>query len=472
MTPGASVSARFRRERRVRRRLAAARALAWSLAAGGPAAVLLVLHSRLTDPAPGAAWSRLALAWSALAATALGGALLAFLWRRPGDVALALALDRRHRTAGLLPAAAFVLDGGAAESGLAGLVLARADEAVARIPVESHSRAAALRLRRAAAFFVLSLLIALLPGGPTGAVFGLGGGSGGPPVEGGPGAGAAARGEEGAETRRDARIPLDEIVRLELKSDRRIYGLNAEVTLIVRLEALKPVVSDVPLELMLAITDGLPSPDVGLGVGFRPVPLALDWSVPKEPGTILRQTFPMKEKMTTLGIYRPGLFTCEVLARPRDDGGSISEGVRSNEVTFQVAENKEDLQSRAPQPQGQGTQQEKKTDDPSEDEGRQGGGSKPKLGDRDRLAEAERVAALVEPIVNPGPTVEKDVSVFEREPGGPAPPLPVRPKPTDDDAGRTFLRRPEVPALRPNLSPEERDVLRRYFDSIRARKKP
>jgi hypothetical protein len=73
--------------------------------------------------------------------------------------------------------------------------------------------------------------------------------------------------------------------------------------------------------------------------------------------------------------------------------------------------------------------------------------------------------------VNPGPVVEKEVSVFEREPGGPAAPLPVARKPFDDKAARTFLRRPEVPVVPPDLTVEERDVLRRYFDSIRAQKR-
>jgi hypothetical protein len=61
--------------------------------------------------------------------------------------------------------------------------------------------------------------------------------------------------------------------------------------------------------------------------------------------------------------------------------------------------------------------------------------------------------------------------VFEREPGGPAAPLPIRRKPPEDDPARVFLRRPEAPVVPPDLSAEERDVLRRYFDSIRAQKK-
>jgi hypothetical protein len=182
----------------------------------------------------------------------------------------------------------------------------------------------------------------------------------------------------------------------------------------------------------------------------------------------------VKETLLALGIYKPGLVTARAFARPSDDSGTVSEGAGSNEITIQITENKEDLSTRLPQPQGEKKQPEKQGPPKPREEppGNKGGAkSKPKLGDPDRLAGAKRVASLVQPIVNAGPTIDKEVSVFEREPGGPAPPMPVAPKPPDDAPSRTFLRRAEVPVIPPDLTAEERDVLRRYFDSIRAQKK-
>src|SRR5206468_8953100 len=128
--------------------------------------------------------------------------------------------------------------------------------------------------------------------------------------------GAATR----AESRSDQRVPLDEIVQVTLSSDHQIYPLNGEIHLTVELKTRRPVASDVPLEVMLGITDGLPSPDVGLGEGWRAVPLRLFWSVPKEEGERKSQRFPMKETLLALGIYRPGLFTAAALVRPKDEG--------------------------------------------------------------------------------------------------------------------------------------------------------
>jgi hypothetical protein len=472
--PGEALKERFRIERRVGRRSAAARALFWILSFGCPAALLAVLHSRLTEAAPGAAVDRLVLAWGLLAFAAIAAFCGALMARAPSDAALALALDRRHAKAGLFSAAAFVLRPEPSPGPLGALVLAQADSAVSGLPLLARVRHLRLHLKRIALFLLLSILVALVPGGPRGALSGIGGGGADGPAKAEPGPESRGAPEAAAESRNDAGVALDELVTLTLKSDHQIYGLNSEISLGVALETKRPIAADVPLELMLAITDGLPSPDVGFGPGFRPVPLRLGWSVPKEQGAVLKQWFPMKETMQALGIYKPGVFTCEVFALPAGDGGggSVSGGVRSNELTFQVAENKEDLQSRVPQGQGQTKQPEKKAPDESTDE--KGGGkskSRPKLGDPERLKEAQRVASLVQPIVNPGPTIEKDVSVFERERGGPPAPLPVPRKPHDDTPARTFLRRPEVPVVPPELSAEERDVLRKYFDSIRAQKK-
>lgn len=469
--PGQALQKRFRLERRISSRSAAANVLLWAFAFGGPVAVALVLHARLTSFDPGAGFRRFLVAWSGLAAAAVLGALLALVLRRASDRVLAQRLDRRHEGVGLFSAAVALLRTEAAPSALGPVVIARADELVALLPLMSRIRHKAFKIRRTVLFFVLSLILALIPGGPSGSLAGMGAGPDGPTR---PEAGSESRADQSAapESRENPPTLLHELVSLRLRSDHQIYSLGSEIFLVIEIETKRPIATDVPLEIMLAVTDGLPSPDVGFGPGFRPVPLRLKWSIPKEEGGKLKQIFPMKETLRTLGIYRPGLFTAEAFALPALDGAGVSDGARSNELTFQVTENKEDLQTKAPQAQGQQKQPEKKTPDETKSErGKEGGKKKPELGDPDRLADAQRVASLVQPIINPGPTIDKEVSVFDRETGGPAPPLPVARKAPDESAGRTFLRRPEVPQKAPELSVEERDVLRRYFDAIRGQKK-
>lgn len=467
--PGHDLVGYLRLSRRISKRSAAWRVLVWALGLGAPAIVALVLHARLTGAALGVSFDRFALAWGVLAACALAAAAATRLRRGPDDAVLAATLDRRHSAAGLFSAAAFVLDPGRDPGPLAAVVVSRANDAAAGLPLPSASRAR-LGLKRALFFFLLGLLLALVPGGPRGSFAGLGTGGEGASA---PDAGPDSRGADAApESRNDRQVPLDEIASLILKSNHQIYPLGGEIHLTVELKSLRAVDADVPLELVLAVTDGLPSPDVGFGSGWRPIPLRLEWSLPKEQGGKLTQWFPMKATLQDLGMYKPGLITARAFAKPKDDGGPVSEGAGSNELTFQITENKEDLSTKMPQPQGQ-QQQPEKQGPPKKDEppGNQGGKSKPKLGDKDRLAGAKTVASLVQPIVNAGPTIDKEVAVFEREPGGPAPPMPITPKPPDDKPSRTFLKRPEVPVAKPDLTAEERDVLRRYFDSIKAQKK-
>ena len=184
----------------------------------------------------------------------------------------------------------------------------------------------------------------------------------------------------------------------------------------------------------------------------------------------------MKETLESLGIYRPGLVHGARRSRGRSTTAARSpRASRSNEITFQVAENKEDLADEDAAAAGPG-EAAREADPPKKEEGATRGKRAAARASRSSAIptgspSAQRVASLVQPIVNPGPTVDKEVSVFEREPGGPAPPLPVAPQAADDTPSRTFLRRPEVPLVPPDLSAEERDVLRRYFDSIRAQKK-
>jgi hypothetical protein len=461
----------LRRSRRISRGAAAWRVLVFAFGLGAPAIVALVLHARLGGAGLGASLDRFGLAWGALVLLAFAAAAAARLRRGPSDAALAAALDRRHAGAGLFSAASFVLHSARDPGPLGDLVVARADSAAAGLPLPDRSRMRS-GLKRAAVFFLLGLFLALVPGGPRGSLSGLGAGGAGfsRPDEGPASQGVAAA----PESRNDRQVPLDEIASLELRSDHQIYPLGGEIHFTVEMKARRSLDADVPLEVVLAVADGLPFPDAGLGEGWRPVPLRLDWTLPKGEGGSLKQRFPMKETLQALGVYRPGLITARAFARPIDDTGPVSEGAGSNEVTIQISENKEDLSTKAPQPQGQEKQPEKQTPQPPKDQppGDRGGGkSKPKLGDPDRLAGAQRVAHLVQPIVNAGPTIEKDVSVFEREPGGPAPPMPVAPKPPDERPSRTFLRRPEVLIVPPDLSVEERDVLRRYFDSLKAQKK-
>lgn len=259
-------------------------------------------------------------------------------------------------------------------------------------------------------------------------------------------------------------------VAITVVSDRRIYTLEAPIELTFGLDVKRPASVAVPIEVRLGVSDGLPYPDAGFGDGFRVLAIPLGWSVGTDVG-VLKQKFGVLEHLKTMGIYRPGLFTFVVAAAPVTSPSPIDPGLMGNTLVVQVAENVEDLSARLRVPMGSKEEKEKK--EPSKEAPKkgntEGAGTPPVLGAPDRLPEARRVGVAVEPLFNDGPTIEKDVSVWDREKGGDTPPPPPPPPPPAAPASRTPVFKKETDLVRPAFSPADRDAVRRYFERLNRR---
>lgn len=259
-------------------------------------------------------------------------------------------------------------------------------------------------------------------------------------------------------------------VAITVVSDRRIYTLEAPIELTFGLDVKRPATAAVPIEVRLGVSDGLPCPDAGFGEGFRVLSIPLGWSVGTEVGGLERK-FGVLEHLKSMGIYRPGLFTFVVAAAPVTSPSPIDPGIMGNTLVVQVAENVEDLSARLRVPMGSKEEKEKK--EPSKEAPKkgdtEGSGVPPALGAPDRLPEARRVGVAVEPLFNDGPTMEKDVSVWDREKGGETPPPPPPPPPPAAPASRTPVFKKETDLVRPVFSPADRDAVRRYFERLNRR---
>ncbi len=440
------------------------------LALGGPGAVALVVYARTTSAPIDSVVRTWAVAWLAIAGLCVLVGVITRFFANAGLGPMAREIDRRGEWHGLFEATLFLLEEvGDSSPALAPVVIARADEAARVVTPPRPGWLPAWPIRRTAYFLLISLALAVLPGGADGRSFGIG-----------------ARGEDAAATdptrptpvkspRRqptesqpeDVRPELSEVAQLTLVSDHDIYGLGDEITLTLRLTAVHAFPQQVPVEVVLALTDGLPSPDVGFGEGFHPVPLDLSWALPAAAGEKVTQSFPVKGTLEALHLHRPGLITAFAAARVRDDDAPVSSGLVSNQITFQIAERKEDQRLHKPTPFGQQSQREKQKPEKKPEPPEPGGANKkPELGDKEPIPDFKRVPSLVQPLVNDGPSTTKDVDVYDREPGGLPPAVPT-PPPPPAATDRTFLRRVEVPQLRPDLTPVERRVLKGYFDRIR-----
>jgi hypothetical protein len=454
---------------RVRRRFVTA------LALFAPLAVVAAVHARVAGLSPADAAGRALLVFALAAAGAVAYALFALRGAPPVAVVAArlddvAAADDPAR-AGLCAAAAHAAE---TPSYWAPLVLARADAVADGIAPLVHPGPPRWCGPRAATWLLIALAAAFAPTGPEG-------------VLGGADAAGAKSGARGAASRptssdpereadaADPRPDLRDLARLSLKAGRRTLAENEELVLGLELLMDRAVADAVPLEVVLAVADGLPSPDQGFGVGWRVARLALDWRTPRENGGRLTHLQSMNEALDAIGIPRRGMLTFVAAARVADPYASVKGGVLSEPLTVRFSPNVEKSRTEAPTPAPTAKGESKAKPEPKPDDRKKDGearGKKPELGAPEELPDAQTYASLVRPLFNDGPTVEKDVAVYEREKGAVATPPPP---PTAEDAGapaRTFERRAEAALRRAAASPAEREALRRYFALLRGERGP
>jgi hypothetical protein len=142
-----------------------------------------------------------------------------------------------------------------------------------------------------------------------------------------------------------------------------------------------------------------------------------------------------------------------------------------NTLVISVAENVEDEPLRLRTPMGSKEEARKKGTVEGGAEAVEYGrwGNASVLGAPDRLPEARRVGVAVEPLFNDGPSIEKDVSVWDREKGGPATPPPPPPPVPATAPPRAPSPAKETDLVPPTFGPADRDAVRRYFERLNRR---
>jgi hypothetical protein len=454
-------------DRRGRRR----RRFVVALALFAPLAVVAAVHARATAVASFEAAGRaLAVFGGAfVAATAVG----LFAGRRsPSPLAIAARLDAASGAGGLYSAATHALDP-RRPTRLGPLVLMAADVAVAGLPPLPLRPAPRWCGPRMLVFLLIAILISFAPRGPYGALGGSKLGTKDAGVVGDRPAGASNENADDAGKIADARPELRDLAKLFLRAGTTVVAENEEIVLGLELIVDHATGDDPPLELVLAVADGLPSPDQGFGEGFHVARLGVAWRLPKEDGGRVMDLVPMLQSLKDLGIYRDGLFTFVAAARVADPKASIRGGVLSNQLTVRISPNVEKSRTEAPSRVPQESEASA-APAPQKPDGKPaaGRGSKPELGAPQELPDAETFRSLVRPLFNEGPTVEKEVAVYDREEGGDAPPPPSSPPPPAAPGARAFERRPEAALVKPSLAPAERDSVRRYFERLRRGRGP
>jgi len=454
------VAAAVRRQRAV--------VLARTLAVSGAAVVIVALALRVWGDGGGV--SAVAWGWLVALAVACICAIVLPRDRHPLRRDVASALDREHDARGAVLAASWVLEGGAC-SRLGAVVLRDADISCAG-PVRPGSPPLPTTwLGVALGLLCLSLLVPTLPAPSLTSGRGMSstlpppqgeGGSPPPPVSGTEAVGVGA-----------ARPDLSELARFEIRTDHRVYLLGEEIRLTAVLRPLADAGGSVPLEVVIGVTDGLPSRDVGLGDGVRPIRAPWEWSFPGAGSPPLLGHLSLNSYLEKFQIYKVGIITIEAWVAPRGDGSSglVRGGLASNQITVQIAANRKRQRVRKPEPVQTKRSNKKPRSDPGKDKkdrGR-GGRNKPELGDIDRLKNAQRKAKAVKPLLSDGLTVEKEVIVFDRELGGEAPPPPAK-KPVVEPPARTFIKREEHAVERIGLSPLDRRLVKTYWDAILKKK--
>ncbi|NRA95673.1 MAG: hypothetical protein HRU14_05630 [Planctomycetes bacterium] len=458
------VAAAMRRQRAV--------VLARTLAVSGTAVLLAALVLRIF--LGGSVVSTVAWGWLASV-----GVACSFWFLRPRNQQLlrrdvAGAIDREHAAGGAALAASWVLEG-RTRSRLGAVVLRDADNACVDLGRRGSPPFPTTWLGVALGLLCLSLLVPTLPSllggggrGMTSATPPAGGGLGAspPPVS---GSGAGVVGVGAATERPD----LSELARFEIRTDHRIYLIGEEIRLTAALRPLADAGGDVPLDVVVGVTDGLPSEDVGFGAGVHPIRAPWDWSFPEAGDEPLEGHLQLKTYLENFQIYKVGLITIEAWVASRGDGTSrpVRGGLASNQITIQIAENRKRQRVRKPEPVAKKRTPKKLKSDPKKEEKDRGrrGRNKPELGDPDRLKAAQRKKKAVKPLLSDGPTVDKEVIVFEREQGGDAPPPPAK-RTLADSPARTFIKREEHAVERIGLSPLDRRLVKSYWDAVMKKK--
>ena len=465
METGASFEDRVMREARTSRRAYRRRRLALALALFCPLAVVAAVASRAFGRSP---YDAAVAALAAFVAAICGAVVSALLAVRgaPGPARVASLLDGAAAGDGLFAAAAHAL-GGFSGSRLAAVVLGRADRAVLVVPplpVVGLPRWCGPRLL---AWLAAAFVVAFLPGGKDGVLGGADRSRGGEAAEG------PLPDAKGADLRRpadadDRRPELRESARLNLTAATKVLHENQELILGIELLTDRAVGVAVPLELVLAVSNGLPSPDEGFGVGWRTAKVPVEWSLPPAaPGRVMHLQ-PMLQALKDIGMPREGFITFLAAARVSDPFAPIQGGVLSNQVTVRFSPNVTKERTESPERPPEAKEGPKAKPSPKQEPKGDGTakGAKPELGPPEPLPEVDTYASLVRPLFNEGPTVEKDVAIYDRETGGPGV-MPPAPPPSTTPPVRTFERRPEAPSSRTPLSPAERKAVRDYFARLR-----
>ena len=268
----------------------------------------------------------------------------------------------------------------------------------------------------------------------------------------------------GREDSEESRPELADLVRIEISTLRKIYLLNESIIAKIRVVPLGRLDEDLRLDLRFGVSNGLPSPDQGLGSSFHVIPDPGTWVIPKEAKKAFERELRLDVAMKRWKIHDLGLFTiaAAALAVSEEDARG---GVLAPRKVFQISANRERQRVSRPQPTAKAKAPRKKQKERSKEKKRtpRGGGKPPELGKREKLPKVKLRPEAVKPLVVRGRTRVKEVNVFDREKRDQAPsPQPKRIRKSSPEAA--FQRRREEAIRRLRLTPSEARLVRRFFE--------
>ncbi len=271
-------------------------------------------------------------------------------------------------------------------------------------------------------------------------------------------------GEEAGQTET---LGLQGKVKLRAHSDRKLYMLGDEITLILEIESLEP--SPEGLEIgAVALVDG----EVNMLL-----PLPLGTTLPQDVGGKLILRLKIKEQLKQHKRYRRGLLAIDPFVYAKNPEPGYEGPVSGGRVVIQIAENAEKLRAKTPsaakkkqkkkkqpkKPKKKKKQTDKKPKaDKKSKKPRQAPGKQPAPKDP---GEIKSSPVVVQPLFSGDQTKKRKVRVFDRdkEKGSPPPGKNM----SQEFKTRGYQRVEEAELQKLKLGTKERRLVRKYLDGIR-----
>ncbi|MFT7619437.1 MAG: hypothetical protein ACI97A_003091 [Planctomycetota bacterium] len=258
-------------------------------------------------------------------------------------------------------------------------------------------------------------------------------------------------------------------VKVRVHSDKKLYFMGDEITLIVEVETLEPLPEGVMIGAV-ALVDGEAN---------MPLPMPTGQMLPRLAGekTVIRMK--IRDRLKAIDRYRRGLLAIDPFIYAKTQEPGFDGPAPGNRIVLQIAENAEKLRAKTPtavkkkkqekkkpkpkpQPKKKDNEKKPKEQKKPEKKPRQAPGKQPGAKPPEKI---EAKPFVVEPLFSGNKTKKRKVRVFDREKEKGATP-PKAPTATGiKTRGYDEVEEAELKKL--NLGNQERRLVRKYLDGIR-----